>query len=234
MKFLKNKADKSKEEWKKREQEYETLILEISELKKEIESIKEQIIACDENLKTLREKHENLSAEAKEIRETVKRMQQEVKAERSAIAEKNKDVQKKIHKKEQITAQITELELEIKKLDIDVKKLEEECKNSVAREKEHTKKVQNNKQLKEVANLSDKDANDLQRQIKIGQEKLNKLSRTVNAKAQGMFDYEEKKVCLMWFLFRYYFFKSNTIVLSAFQKLEVCNKSTRKFIYVNF
>lgn len=68
MKKMKLKADKSREEWKKREQEYETLILEISELKKEIEMIQGQIEASDETLKNQKGQYRALKSEVAEIK----------------------------------------------------------------------------------------------------------------------------------------------------------------------
>lgn len=121
-------------------------------------------------------------------------MQQEFKAEKSAIAEKNREIQKKIHKKEQLVTEISELELEIKKLDHEIKQLSNEYKNSVAREKEYSKRCKNDKTLEEAAALSDIDGRELEKRIRNGQEKRNKMSRTVNAKAQSMYDVEEKQV----------------------------------------
>lgn len=117
-----------------------------------------------------------------------------MKAEKGAIAEKNKEIQKKLHKKEQLTAQISESELEIRKLDHEVKQLSDEYQKSVIREKEYSKKCKNDKTLEEAAALSDIEARELEKRIRNGQEKRNKLSRTVNAKAQSMYDVEEKQV----------------------------------------
>lgn len=48
--------------------------------------------------------------------------------------------------------------------------------------------------MKDVERLSHKEGLDLERKIKQAQEKKNKLSRTVNTKAQSMFEHEEKQV----------------------------------------
>ncbi|KAF2885913.1 hypothetical protein ILUMI_20260, partial [Ignelater luminosus] len=126
--------------------------------------------------------------------EIVAKLQQEYKAEKGIIAEKNKEVQKKIQKKEQLIAQVHEYELEIKKLDHDIKKLKDDFKNSKNKEAEFAKKVkEDDKNLKNAQELSNAEATDLEKRIRNAQEKRVKLKRTVNAKAQSMYDYEEKK-----------------------------------------
>lgn len=42
--------------------------------------------------------------------------------------------------------------------------------------------------------MSDHDGRELERRIKHAQERKQKLMRTINAKAQALFDHEEKKV----------------------------------------
>lgn len=123
-------------------------------------------------------------------------MLQQVKKEKAAISEKNRDIQHRNTKKEQLTAQINELELEIKKMEHERKKLEDEHKNCMAREKELTRKVKNNATyLEQVANFTDHQGEDLERQIRMTQEKRHRLGRTVNTKVQSMLEMEEKKVC---------------------------------------
>lgn len=57
------------------------------------------------------------------------------------------------------------------------------------------KKVkEDDKNLKDAQELSSAEATDLEKRIRNAQEKRVKLKRTVNAKAQSMYDYEEKKV----------------------------------------
>lgn len=51
----KAKADKSKQEWQKREQSYETLTLEIQELHNSLESNKQQLVAQEKLLVKLKE-----------------------------------------------------------------------------------------------------------------------------------------------------------------------------------
>lgn len=64
MKQLKQKAENSRENWKKHEQEYETLVLEVGELKKEIDNIKKQLGVVEQNIIELREKHDTAKQDA--------------------------------------------------------------------------------------------------------------------------------------------------------------------------
>ncbi|KAJ8984302.1 hypothetical protein NQ317_012272 [Molorchus minor] len=189
MKSLKQKADKSRKEWKQREQDYATLNLEIAELKQGLENTQQQIQICEENLVKLNQQYEEMSVGVDELREEVKSLQGE-----SAIAEKNKEVQKKIQKKEDLLAKNNDLQLKIKELAHEIKKLEDKCKHSKTREQEYAKKIKpDNVYLEKAEQLSHKEGLDLERRIKIAQEKKQKLGRTVNAKAQSMFEQEEKQ-----------------------------------------
>ncbi|KAK5648752.1 hypothetical protein RI129_003644 [Pyrocoelia pectoralis] len=194
MKQLKKKANASSKNWKQREQEYETLNLEISELKNSIVSYGEQIIKSDEQLVILKEKYVELKKEAEEKKETVTRLQQQVKSEKGRISEKNKDIQKLVQKMDQLRAQIGEFELEIKKQTHEINKLEDNFKNCKNREAEYKKKAKkDDKNQKDAEELSDKDAGELEKRIRSAQDKRVKLSRTVNAKAQSLFEHEEKQ-----------------------------------------
>lgn len=56
MNKLKTKSEKSEQNWKRREQEAETLQLEIEELKKSIENAKQEAIAIEMKIETLQSK----------------------------------------------------------------------------------------------------------------------------------------------------------------------------------
>lgn len=68
MSKLKLQADKSNKEWKKHEQEYETLTLEITELQKATENVRQQIATSEENLEKLQKEHEELGARAAAVK----------------------------------------------------------------------------------------------------------------------------------------------------------------------
>ncbi|KAJ8911803.1 hypothetical protein NQ315_014227 [Exocentrus adspersus] len=68
MKSLKQKADKSRKNWKQREQDYETLNLEILELKKSLEHTRQQIQNTEDVIVKLNEQLENISSGVKSLK----------------------------------------------------------------------------------------------------------------------------------------------------------------------
>ncbi|KAJ8926989.1 hypothetical protein NQ314_020550, partial [Rhamnusium bicolor] len=194
MKRLKQKADKSRKEWKKREQDYETLNLEISELKKGLVNTQQQLQKSAEILLKLNQEYEEMSLGVNDLRETVKKLQNEVKKAKNVIPKKNKEIQKKNNKKEDLITKNNELQLKIKEFAHELKKLQDICKQSKSKEQEYSKRIsKDNVYWKKAEELSHKDGLDLERRIKISQEKKQKLGRTVNTKAQSMFEHEEKQ-----------------------------------------
>ncbi|XP_018575857.1 structural maintenance of chromosomes protein 2-like [Anoplophora glabripennis] len=133
---------------------------------------------------------------ASEIRELemVMSLQNEVKKIKYIIAEKNKDIQKKNNEKEELIGKNNELHLQIKEHTNEIKKLQDTFNQAKAKEQEYSKTISNdNVYLKDVEGLSHREGLDLERRIKVAQEKKNKLGRTVNTKAQSMFEHEEKQ-----------------------------------------
>lgn len=121
-------------------------------------------------------------------------MHGEVKAEKRAAADKNREIQAKLEKKEQLLAQILEIELQIKKLKHEVDKLQDNYKLHAAKEKEYSKKCNNENALKQAQSLSEQKGQELEKKIRNIQERKNVLSRTVNSKAQAMYELHEKEV----------------------------------------
>ncbi|ERL92400.1 hypothetical protein D910_09714 [Dendroctonus ponderosae] len=194
MQTAKTKADKSKEEWRQREQNYETLTLEIQELQKSFESNKQQLVAQEELIAKLEEECAKASEGLSAMKDAVNEIQAEVKRCKAAITEKNKDVQSKVKQKDQLLAENTELELQIKKHSHEISDLKAACKTSKQREQEYIKRIgKNTNYLEGAEKLTDNEGQDLERRIKVGREKKHTLGRTVNAQAQSMFEVEEKR-----------------------------------------
>lgn len=61
LKLMKQKAEKSRMEWKQKEQDYDTLNLEISELKKSLETTQEQKNATEETIRELKIQYEGMT-----------------------------------------------------------------------------------------------------------------------------------------------------------------------------
>ncbi|XP_066148443.1 structural maintenance of chromosomes protein 2 [Euwallacea fornicatus] len=190
----KAKAEKSNQEWRQREQEYGILTVEIEELKKGIQETSAQLTAIIDSIKRGQEEHTQASEESAKLKETVKELQLKIKNIKSSIAQKNKEVQNKIKQKEELLTKNTDLELEIKKHSHEINELTGACKTSQRREQEYLKKIgKNNTYLQKGQALSQKEGLNLERNIKVAQEKKHTLGRTVNAQAQSMFEVEEKR-----------------------------------------
>lgn len=121
-------------------------------------------------------------------------MHLEIKAEKRAAAEKNHEIQKQVKKKEQLQAQIADMKLQIQKLQHEVNRLEDSYKMHVAKEKEYSKKCKDENVIKEAQGLSEHEGNELEKRIRHAQERKNVLSKTVNPKAQSLYEYYEKQV----------------------------------------
>lgn len=133
--ILKKKAEQSRKEWQKREQESETLELEIKELKKTIESGNEQLLQAEEENNIFQQKGETLEQELEETKAKVKELQNNVKQQKDIINRQNKDMQKLMTRKDDIIKQNTEWQLDIKKLNHeinDIKKYASDCRQKVS------------------------------------------------------------------------------------------------------
>ncbi|KAK9888184.1 hypothetical protein WA026_000453 [Henosepilachna vigintioctopunctata] len=194
MKKAKQKADKSEEEWQKHEEYYQTLTLEISELKKSVENTQQQLELAIQNIEKLKLTVMDSNKSFDEIKQIVKDLSDQINKEKSIISAQNKEIQKNQSKKEKLLEQNNELLLEIKKINHEIKKFEDDLKNCKGREADLAKKLKHeNKYVEDGAKLSNKEGQDLERRIREKQEIKNKVGRKVNAKAQTMFEQEEKQ-----------------------------------------
>ncbi|EZA59560.1 hypothetical protein DMN91_011082 [Ooceraea biroi] len=133
--ILKKKAEQSRKEWQKREQESETLELEIKELKKTIESGNEQLLQTEGEYSAFEQKGQALQEELEETKTRVKELQSSIKEQKDIISRQNKDMQRLIARKEDIIKQNRDLELDIKKLNHeinDIKKCAADCRHKVS------------------------------------------------------------------------------------------------------
>lgn len=194
MNRLKTQAENSKKLWKENEQYYETLKLEITELEKAILNGHEQIKACDTNDEKLQTELIEALENVHQSKAIVTEIQTKLKEEKQRLNAKNKDIRKKLKEKTEILAQVSEMELEIKKESHDIKELEKKCRDFKTHEAELKSKIRKgDTRLKDAEAMTDREGSELGSRIAKAQEQRNKLSRTVNVKAQRMFDQEEKQ-----------------------------------------
>ncbi|XP_014226654.1 structural maintenance of chromosomes protein 2 [Trichogramma pretiosum] len=200
LKVLKKKAESSKKEWQKREQESETLNLETSELQKTIESGKEQLAKAEAKLNELKEKGEKLKVDQEEISAVVQECQAKLKAKKDAIHQHNAEIQKLQSKKEDIFKKKEEIELEIKKLNHELNSIKNTVAECTDKIKDYIKKYewieQEQNKFGEKGGMYDFEANnpnDMGQKTRELENLLAKLSRTVNARAMHHLNQEEEQ-----------------------------------------
>lgn len=135
LKMLTERSAASRNEWKKREQESESLNLEITEIRKTIDTQKDEMAGAEAKLVTLEEKATALKDELNEAKENVQKIQTVVKGQKDIINQQNKHIQKLLARKEEIIKQSTELELDIKKLTHEINSIKNnaaECKHKLS------------------------------------------------------------------------------------------------------
>ncbi|KAI4468751.1 structural maintenance of chromosomes protein 3 [Holotrichia oblita] len=192
LKNLRKKAEKSKEQWMQREEEYRTLTVEIEELKKTIENTKEEIKTAQANIVNLKEKYEQSGAETAKIKVIVKELQDALQAEKSVISAKNKNVQQKYKAKNKLIEQNNEFELEIKKIEYELKKAQDEYKMMKGRFSELSRKCKDADLIDEARKLSEAEGRALEAKLRKGTQRKNELSKTVNMKAHQLFEHETR------------------------------------------
>jgi len=200
LKILKKKAEQSRKEWQKREQESETLELEIKELKKSIESGNEQLLQVKEESNMFEEKGGALQQELEETKNKVIELQNNVKKQKDIINQQNKDIQRLIAKKEDIVKQNKDLELDIKKLNHeinDIKKCAVECRQKVL---ELVRKYEWIEQEKayfgKKGGIYDFEVNrpeEMEQKVYHLKEMREKLSRNINTRSINLLDKEEEQ-----------------------------------------
>ncbi|XP_035738888.1 structural maintenance of chromosomes protein 2-like isoform X2 [Vespa mandarinia] len=197
---LKRKAEKSRAEWQKREQESETLELEIKELKGTIETGKGQLIKAEEKLIELNEIARDFEKELEEINVTLETLRNNVKEQKRIINQQNEDVQKLNAKKEDIVKQNRETELEIKKLNHEINTFDNYSKDCKEKVVELTKKyhwIEEDKQyFGKAGGMYDFEVNkpeEMDQKLQQLQIQCDKLSRNVNTRAINLLDKEEEQ-----------------------------------------
>lgn len=128
LKLAQKKSENSRREWKKREEEAETLNLEISEMRKAIEAGKAQLLKAEEKLAELQNKSETLKNDLKEAKNKSNEVQKAVKVLKDMIHQQNKEIQKHNSRKEDILKQKIESELAIQKLNHEINSIKNEAK----------------------------------------------------------------------------------------------------------
>ncbi|KAH8418626.1 hypothetical protein KR222_007624 [Zaprionus bogoriensis] len=133
MKVAKQRAEKSRSNWKKREQEFETLQLEITELQKSIDTAKQQHQEMVDNLEKYKAELDALQLNSSSAAKEVSELEAAIKKQKDTLNSQNKEMGQLLSKKDKMLKQNQELELEIKKKENDKNKISGEAKDAKKR-----------------------------------------------------------------------------------------------------
>lgn len=130
MKKMKQKSDASTKNWKKHEQEYETLKLEIEDLKNSIDQAKEQMAAMEEAMEAAKAKYDEMNDQNKDVRQAHDELKAKIKDQKDKISSHNKEIKTKSARKDKCLKQNQDLLLEIKKKENEINKIKVDTSNS--------------------------------------------------------------------------------------------------------
>lgn len=123
MKKAKQKHEQSQKNWKKREQEYETLKLEIEELQKTIAEAKQQADVMQAKIEELQKNINEGGNSDGDLKKRIDELKAQIKEQKDTIATQNKEIRSKTQRKEKLLKNNQELELEIKKKENEIVKV---------------------------------------------------------------------------------------------------------------
>ena len=133
LKKMKQKSDASTKNWKKHEQEYETLKLEIEDLKKSIEMAKQQLAGMEEALEALKVKYEEMNNQNQDVKNAHEELKAKIKEQKEKISSHNKEIKTKSIRKDKLLKQNQDLLLEIKKKENEINKVNVDKNNGKGR-----------------------------------------------------------------------------------------------------
>uniref|UniRef100_A0A1A9ZV46 SMC hinge domain-containing protein n=1 Tax=Glossina pallidipes TaxID=7398 RepID=A0A1A9ZV46_GLOPL len=130
MQAAKQRAEKSRNNWKKHEQDHDTLCTEIESLQKDIVQAKEQRISLEGKIAKLKTEQEEMRNKDASVREKVAELRQKIKHQKDKINSQNKELKALFIKLEKLEKHNEEFNLEIKKKENEVNKVRSESKDS--------------------------------------------------------------------------------------------------------
>lgn len=133
MKVTKARAEKSRANWKKREQEFETLQLEITELQKSIDQAKQQHQEMVDNLDKYKAELDALQQNSSSAATEVAELERAIKKQKDSLHAQNKEMRTLLDKKDKLLKHNQELQLEMKKKENEKSKISGEAKDAKKR-----------------------------------------------------------------------------------------------------
>jgi structural maintenance of chromosome 2 len=199
LKKAKQKHDLSQKNWKKREQEYETMKLEIEDLKKTIAESKEQVEQMEKNIEEFQTKIDESNNSDGDLKKRAEELRTMIKAQKDSISAQNKEVRAKTQRKEKLAKQIQEIELDIKKKENQITKVKSdntEGYNKIhALENKYTWIPEDKEHFGSKNTRYDytkEDPQEAGQKLQKLQENKEKLSRNINQEAMMLLEKEEE------------------------------------------
>ncbi|KAH8280520.1 hypothetical protein KR018_009063 [Drosophila ironensis] len=199
VKATKQRAEKSRANWKKREQEFETLQLEITELQKSIETAKQQHQEMVDNLEKFKADLDALKSNSSSAATEVAELERAIKDEKDKLNAKNKEMRNQLVKKDKMLKHNQEIELEVKKRENEKSKASSEAKDAKKRMDDLERKytwIPEEKNFFGMKNTrydySKEDPVEAGNKLAKMQEKKDKMERTLNMNAIMVLDREEE------------------------------------------
>lgn len=200
MKKTKQQSEQSQKNWKKREQEYDTLRMEIDEIKSGISTSKEQAQVLSDEINASELKLTDMIESNKDLEATLTELKAKIKRQKDAINAQHKELRAFISKKEKLGKESQELQLEIKKRQNEITRLKNENKdglNYLTQLEENYPWIEEDRQFFGIKNTrydytktSPKDA---AKQLDSAQETKKKMELNINQKAMMMLEREEQQ-----------------------------------------
>ncbi|GBP22865.1 Structural maintenance of chromosomes protein 2 [Eumeta japonica] len=196
----KKAAEQNSGEWKRREQEFETLRLEVADLERTVATSRTQLEnerAAEEQLK---EQLQEAEQQLKVAKDNVKEVQNRIKSQKAEIASKNSNIAKLLRHKEELVKINNDLELKIKELEYKIKDLQTEAtereKKLEKLETDHSWISSEREYFGAAGGLYDfqaRQANVAGARLQQLKERRDKLARGLNARAHTLLGKEEEQ-----------------------------------------
>lgn len=200
MKRTKKRSEESRKNWKKHEQDFETLRLEIEELQKGIVTAKEQAQNLEQQIAELQQRLQEVSGTSDQMTAAVTAIKQQIKQHKDKMNAQSKELKGKYHQRDKLLKQNDELRLEIKKKENEITKVRSDNKDGYERIRGMEEKytwIPEDKEFFGVKNTrydyNKEDPQEAGRKLKKLQESKDKMSRNVNQKAMVLLEREEEQ-----------------------------------------
>ncbi|XP_055917381.1 structural maintenance of chromosomes protein 2 [Eupeodes corollae] len=200
MKAAKIKSEQSRNNWKKHEQQFDTLQLEIDELKKSTETSHQQLEEMIATLDKLKSDLDILKNESSGLVEAVNDIKKKIKEQKERINLQNKELKLVYVKKEKLGKQTQEMNLEIKKKENEVNKVRNENKDSFNKIEALEQKygwIKEDKDFFGTKNTrydySKEDPVEAGVKLNVMRDQKDRMERNINLKAMMLLDREEEQ-----------------------------------------